>query len=239
MHYSIAFDTDWAPQYIINDTLKIINDYKVKCTVFCTNQYDTGNFKDIEIALHPNYMPGSTHGQTDSECIIGLKKIFPNAIGTRSHRLYWHAGLTDTLINNKILYDSSIMLPFQEIYPFNYFGLFRIPAWWSDGFHLKSRHDEEVVKKKINQHNGVKILIFHPINIFLNSNNNFDYKKVARKIYNNEIDEEQAKSYRSKSTGIRNTFKEILNILTHKKINTISNIYKIYSRENSHEKYER
>jgi hypothetical protein len=235
MHYSIAFDTDWAPQYVIDDTLKIIGEYKAKCTLFCTNYYYIKKFKDIEIAIHPNYMSGSTHGHTDNECINNLKIIFPNAIGSRSHRLYWHAGLTDTLIKNKILYDSSIMLPFQEILPFNYFGLFRIPVWWSDGYHIKSRHDEEVVKKKINHHNGVKILIFHPINIFLNSNNNFDYIKISQKIYNKEIDEEQAKAYRSKSTGIRNIFKDILDILSNKKTKTIADIYKIYSQGNSYE----
>ena len=88
----ITSDIDWAVDEIIVDFLSILEAYNASCTFFFTHETDVIKKMDSdfhEIAIHPNFNPSLINGEPlKAEKIIDdLLKIYPNALGVRSHSL--------------------------------------------------------------------------------------------------------------------------------------------------------
>jgi hypothetical protein len=124
----------------------------------------------VEVALHPNLMADSTQGENAEDILTSLKNYFPEAVGVRTHRLYWNAGLLKFFARQGIIYDSSLLMPFQpNLRPYKHMGVVRFPIWWSDGIHFErdlplSRFDVPGMGMP-----GLKVLLFHPVYIYLNA----------------------------------------------------------------------
>jgi len=58
--FAISIDTDWAIQPLIDDTIKLLDDFKLNSTFFVTNKIDFSSLKNHELAIHPNYEGFST-----------------------------------------------------------------------------------------------------------------------------------------------------------------------------------
>src|SRR6266542_3007142 len=87
----IAFtsDIDWAPEKLIDFTLGLFEEYKVKATLFATHRSSEiiGCNKNIfETAIHPNFNPllDGKGGSVD-EVLDKILAIYPDAKGVRSH----------------------------------------------------------------------------------------------------------------------------------------------------------
>jgi hypothetical protein len=60
-------DLDWASEDSIKETLAIVQDYSWPFTVFVTHHSETfwrykENHPELNFGLHPNFLPGSSHG---------------------------------------------------------------------------------------------------------------------------------------------------------------------------------
>lgn len=165
----LAFDTDWVPQFIMDFIFQRLVHYGVTATFFCSSPYVFPEGSLHERAVHPNFMADSTQGKTPEEVLANLKAMYPNARGSRSHRLYWHAGLRSHLLQAGIQYNATAFTPLQpSLSPWLFKGLWHFPIWWSDGLHM-DQFPLDKFDPPSNQAFGLKICVFHPIHIWLNS----------------------------------------------------------------------
>jgi hypothetical protein len=191
----LSFDVEWAGPAIVNDILAELDKRGLAGTFFCTH-----NGIDVpghERALHPNF-------RRDGDTIRQLQKKFgpefdklsdddvirqvlettwnfcPEAVGLRTHSLYFELKLLAMMKQLGLDYDSSCMLPLQgHISPFStMWGITEIPIYYMDHMDLVNgltgfRVDDLKLDQK-----GLKVFNFHPTLIYLNAESDESYQKA-------------------------------------------------------------
>lgn len=181
--YNLSLDVDWAPDFVIDYVAQLLLAYGVKATWFVTHGSPAierlrNNPEQFELGIHPNFLKGSSHGESVNEVLQFCKDIVPDAVSVRTHSLCMNGEIMSSLCaSEKIGVDSSLFLPgVQTIQPFvfeNINGrLVRVPVYWSDDYQL-SKVDIDFSLPELDTP-GVQVYMFHPVHIFLNSPN-FDY----------------------------------------------------------------
>ena len=165
----ITMDVDWAPDEILKSVLDWFIDNQIKITAFITHEseiakeYSSSRF--VEIALHPNF----SKSLDPNEKVNQLLKIYPDSVGSRSHRNIIGRDFTDALFENNIKYDSSKLIwksKNVEISPI-YNKMVEAPYIWEDGVHLELDETTNPFEMNFN-HSGLKILNIHPVLFYLN-----------------------------------------------------------------------
>lgn len=179
----ISFDVDWASEEMLEFVIGILKKYNVGATFFATHDSDILKSLDshnFEIGLHPSYM---NTREIDNQ-ITDLKQIYPNAIGERSHGLYFGSTFVKSWLKHDIKYDSNISLPFQSyILPHMHCsGLYRIPYFWDDSVHVSYGYDFNWNRIKWDLP-GLKIFSFHPVHIFYNTDTPEFYQNIKAENY--------------------------------------------------------
>lgn len=172
----LSFDIDFVPDYMLSEVLDRLDAADVGATFFVT--HDTESLARIranprhELALHPYNSPHSTQG--DGLADIADRLIETCAVpvlGNRFHRLQYAYRDLAVLAERGVVYDCSAMrfnTPYQ------------LPAWHADiGMTLLSYTWEDgtceatglpMTGESIDLESpGIKVLTFHPLNVFLNS----------------------------------------------------------------------
>lgn len=213
--FVITIDIEWSSQDLIDNILDILNEYKIKSTLFATHKAELGNRH--EIALHPYFKSPTTYENTLNKMI----ELFPKAKGIRSHRLLSEETLLLMYKQTKIQYTSNYqMTNLSNITPLKTIhGILEIPIFYIDWTHLM---DTKIYKKisldSLNlQSGGLKVFDFHPIHIFLNSESMQRYDKI-KKWYNNP--KELNNYVNKKKKGVGTLFVELLEFLKNNKIKT-------------------
>jgi hypothetical protein len=166
--FAVTFDTDWAPQFVVDHALGLLAESGLPGTVFCTSPYAVPG--GVEVALHPNLMADSTQGNGEDDILSGLKSAMPEAVGVRTHRLFWYGGLPPLLTRHGLEYDSSLLMPLLPgLRPYRFKGLVRFPIWWSEGVHFDRGLPLDGFTVPGLDEDGLKVLLFHPINVYLNA----------------------------------------------------------------------
>lgn len=69
--FCITSDIDWASDFCIEDFLNIVESYGIKPTIFATHESSIINEQikkeQIEIGIHPNFLPDTTQGERERE----------------------------------------------------------------------------------------------------------------------------------------------------------------------------
>ncbi|HJB66737.1 MAG TPA: hypothetical protein H9768_10740 [Candidatus Mailhella merdavium] len=208
--FVITLDTDWVPQYVLDVALEQLREYKLPATVFCTSPYVFAD-DNIEPALHPNFFPGSSHGTTETECLGTVRAMYPLARGSRSHAYYWHSRMYALLTELGLNYDSSMLLPFQShIIPNRLFGLTRFPVWCSDNILMSMNTDLSVFDPPHMDSPGLKVLLVHPIHIYMNSRDPAETRQKLEGIHLPDAPENALKKLRRAGSGIATLFADML-----------------------------
>lgn len=174
----LTFDSDWVPDFVLAPIIQKLEKEKIRATIFFTSPVEISKNSYIEAALHPNFMADSTQGNAVEAILEQMLGWFPGACGVRTHRLFWYSNLADSLMQGGILYDSSIFLPFHpHLEPIKYGTFIRIPFWWSDNFHLSRQLAFDRIELPNLEKPGLKVFNFHPLHIYLNTNNPGDHRK--------------------------------------------------------------
>ena len=183
-------DIDWVPDEVISDTISIFEKYSAKCTFFSTHHSEvltSCNKKLFEVAIHPDYSPvlkGKT-SKTIFDILDEILDIHPNAKGVRTHHLIESIDLLDKYASKKLTYDSSMMLPYMEsLKPFTLWnGLIRIPFNWEDDVHWSYGYSFDTVEFS-SPGDELNVFNFHPIHIFLNTENKYRYYEAKKYLSN-------------------------------------------------------
>ncbi len=223
----LTFDIDWAPEFVISEMVELLKSYEVKATLFCTHSSnvirDLTDDDNFEIALHPNFSNSSSHGKTEIDVMDYLLKLHPEAKGVRSHSLVQSTPVLELFIEKRMEYDCNLFM-FAQSYlaPFiNWNGLVRIPYYFEDDLYSSYGYPWEIENTDLKSQ-GLKIFDFHPIHIFLNSNNMNNYNS-ARKNSDpiTETDEAELSKYKNLvERGTKDFLIDILDLIKNENIAT-------------------
>lgn len=214
----ITFDTDWVHDEIIKYSIDLVDEYGLSATFFATDYSRALKDADderFEIGIHPDFK--DTLDNFESK-IKELKNIYPEASGVRSHSLFCSSTITILFKDFGFDYDVNLFMPyFPGLRPLKWFNsLIRLPFYWEDDFHLISGKGFDRESLMLDQA-GLKIYAFHPIHVFLNTENIKRYEDA--KAYIKQPDKLQ-EFRNTKTRGCKDLFDEIAGHILDEKLAT-------------------
>jgi hypothetical protein len=174
--YHLTFDIDWAPDWSIRESLQILAEHDARATFFVT--HPTPVIEEIraaghDLGLHPNFLAGSTQGDTPVDIIRNLLELVPEASAIRTHALHQSSMLFLRLAREfpQLRYDLSILMyKFRHIEWFDWrlsgSHLHRINYNWEDDVAF---YDEDLRWDRFDPFAELTIFDFHPIHVSLNA----------------------------------------------------------------------
>ena len=172
-------DIEWAPDWAIRDLFELADEYGVPLTPFLTHRSEylarRLGVRDVvssdDVGLHPNFLPGSTHGATVDEVIATTKALWPEAASFRSHCFYDDTRMLRKMSDAGFRYDSNVFAFLQPILaPFrSVAGTVRLPVFWEDDVHSGNQlpWDAGALRRAFDAP-GLKIVNVHPVRVALN-----------------------------------------------------------------------
>jgi len=224
----VTLDVDWAPDFVIDHVAGLLRAHGVKATWFITHDspavralQQDANF---ELGLHPNYLPGSSQGATTEEVLKFLFAIAPGAVSVRSHAVVQSGPLLNHYVKHTPLrIDSTIFLsemphirPVKHLLPDGF--LWRVPFFWADDFEL-CKQPPQWNFESYPAVPGLKVMMFHPIHIFLNSPDLAFYADFKRRCPNvNALGAQEAAGFAcTDRKGAGNFFLDLMKHLSGKR----------------------
>lgn len=187
---AITIDTDWAPDFVIDQMAEQIVASSVAATWFITHDSAaTRRLKEeplFEVGLHPNFGPGSSHGATPTEVIAYCNDLCPDATSFRTHGLVQSTNLIGQILaQSSLRIDSSLFLPgARNLEPVQHLWqgeiLTRLPYFWEDDFYYQDENVDWDPEAWVLAP-GLKVFDFHPIHFLLNSRTDLPYRLLKKR----------------------------------------------------------
>lgn len=215
----LTIDTDFASAEVIQHTTSIFSEYGLPFTLFCTD----ANVSSVapaslglsEIGLHPNFrrfFEAPQHRpESPAKLISELIGIFPNATAVRSHSLVRSSTLSPMFRDFGLTHESNVLISpphGAQVFPWqDYSGLVQVPLIFSDDVYLAGNcpSPTELQSNVL----GLQTYLFHPIHVFLNSDNPLAYQKARQ----NYTDLEFLSSLRGSGRGTEYELRKLLDTL--------------------------
>ena len=187
-------DIDWANEIVIQDTINLFENHKIKCTLFVTHKsqsIDLSNRNLFEIGIHPNFNENIINGSgiPAKENIQNLLKLYPEAIGVRSHSITTSGPLLEVFKEKGMKYESNQFVPYSKnIEPYKCWNkMTLIPYNFEDDVHYTYGKSFDI--SLLNEFKASQYLImdFHPIHIFLNSDCGETYNRARDFFQSDEL----------------------------------------------------
>jgi hypothetical protein len=227
--FVLTFDVDWAPDFVINEVASVLITKKIKATWFITHSSPALDMlrkheELFELGIHPNFLPRSSHGGTPEEVLRHMLRIVPEAVSTRSHAVVQSGPLLNLITEkSSIRIDSTIFLPEMAniqpvIHPTRNANLFRIPFFWADDYEMTKTNPKWVFSPYENVP-GLKVMMFHPIHIFLNSSSTLQYTSLRKQMDSNieQNTYDNLNSFIWRGQGTKTFFNDFINWLSRNK----------------------
>ena len=221
----LTFDIDWAPDVVIDYVADELVKRNIKATWFVTHSTPSvSRLKEhselFELGIHPNFLPGSTHGNTPEEVLSHCLSLVPEAISMRSHGLVQSTHLLNTvLLKTPIMIDACLFLPYTPNlclveYWWNKRRLFRIPFFWEDDYEMQRDTPCWTLQPLLAIGAGLKVFNFHPIHVYLNSKDMQPYSALKQSItFLSEATFDHLTPFVHQGQGTRSLFLEIVDYL--------------------------
>jgi hypothetical protein len=186
-----TFDIDWAPDFVIDWVSGQLRSQQIHATWFVTHASPAvdrlRHYPDIfELGIHPNLLPGSTHGHTPEAVLDHCMALVPEARSLRTHGLLQSSPLLKLIVGRTpITTDVSLCLPYTPYlrpvdYKWKQRSLLRIPFFWEDDFEMERLAPCWHLESKLAVGDGLKVFNFHPIHVYLNSADMRSYEMLKK-----------------------------------------------------------
>lgn len=175
--FCFTTDVEWAPEWAIEDLFTLADSYEVPLSPFVTHRSEylwrrfAGSTEANAVGIHPNFLPGSTHGDSVGAVIDHLMALWPQAVSFRSHCFYDETRMSRQLADRGFRYDSNLcaflqpgLVPLRTVT-----RIIRFPVFWEDDVHSGSGlpWTIEAIEKELRSP-GLKIFNVHPLRVALN-----------------------------------------------------------------------
>lgn len=234
--FCLTSDADWASDDALHDFITVVSDFKVRPTIFATNASSVldkfAASGDIEVGIHPNFLPASSHGDNDQAVIDHMCRLFPNAQTFRAHCFADSSHIAREFYRRGFRYDSNLCLYMQpRLVPFRHCsGLTRFPVYFEDDVHWTLSLGDWDINRYLDAFlsPGLKILNFHPFMVYTNVPDEEFYLKIKRHIPS--VDERSVAEIRYRGNGTRTFMIALLKELRARDVRfaTLSELYKAY-----------
>lgn len=174
----ITLDIDWADDAVICFAADLLEAAGVAATWFVTHQTPVlerlrANPK-FELGIHPNFnflLAGDPrNGTTSEEVLERLFEVVPEAKAVRSHSMTQSSVLLNQFAAHGLTHDCNHYIPHHaglDLKPWALWnGLTKVPYAWEDDFHCLRPGASPF---EIASGPGLCVLDFHPIHLFLNT----------------------------------------------------------------------
>ncbi|MEP6928095.1 MAG: hypothetical protein ABI834_10685 [Ginsengibacter sp.] len=236
--FCFTFDIDWASEIILELFFNEILFYDITPTVFVTHNSDIidklYSDKKIERGIHPNFLKGSSHGDSFEEVIDTCIKFAPETKFYRSHRSYSSTDINHLLINKYQfkLSSNTVTVLQQHLQPvLHESGILEFPIFFEDGTQLYNRLELGIGKYLKNfTAPGIKIISFHPMNFIINPPT-LQYMRNIKDTLTREqythLSLEKVNQYKNPLKGIKDICVEILKLSEEHEVLTLNELYNI------------
>ena len=188
----------------------MLDAFDIRPTIFVTHRsVELERWEKAELAIHPNFLPGSTHGTSIADVIDHVLEIVPSARSFRSHCFFDNSRITRELWDRGIRYDSNLCLHLQpNIVPLRHSsGLLRFPVFFEDDVSW-TRGEPWDMSLDPFFGSGLKILNFHPFMLATNCPDTSFYANSRQHI--GTLDAESAKALCHSRVGERDFLLRLL-----------------------------
>jgi hypothetical protein len=219
MRAALTLDVDWAPDFMIDAAADALIARGVRATWFVTHASPAiDRLRErpdlFELGIHPNFLPGSSHGATPEEVVRHCARLVPEATAARTHCLLQSTPLHDELLRHSdVTVDLSLFLPGAEhvepIVQWSPAGrLLRLPYVWQDNMEMYSPEPNWDAAALLDAP-GLRIFDFHPVHVWLNSRAFEPYERLKAAHPLAEVTEEQAARFRTQGPGTMTAFLDL------------------------------
>jgi hypothetical protein len=168
--FCFTSDFDWASDFCLDDLVGFLAKHEIVPTVFGTHRSEALERHvaegAAEVGLHPNFLPGSSHGESEAAVIDHVQALFPRARAFRSHCFVDSTHIARQMVARGIAYDSNLCLYLQpELVPLRHVtGLVRFPVFWEDDCHWDLTGGDWDIDRYVDRFltPGLKIINVHP-----------------------------------------------------------------------------
>jgi peptidoglycan/xylan/chitin deacetylase (PgdA/CDA1 family) len=185
---ALTVDIDWAPDWMVARMAATLEAHGVPATWFCTHASPAlARLRErpdlFELGVHPNFLPGSTHGAAPAEVLDHVMAIVPEAVSARAHCFVQSSLLLVELRRRTpVRIDSSTFLPDVEgLRPVRHRTaageVVRIPATWCDDYEPERPRPDWRLERLLGRP-GVSVAVFHPARVCLNIATAADYARL-------------------------------------------------------------
>lgn len=234
---ALTFDIDWAPDWCVEQCLRFCKELSIPATFFVTHESPVlaklHREDQIEVGIHPNFLPNSTQGNSVEKVMAFCLALAPRARAMRTHALVQSTPLLiDTIAYApQIDTDVSLYLADQgglkpmDLYFENGSSLTRLPYIWEDDLQsMKPGYDWSPVVAP----NGLCIYNVHPIHFALDMCEMGQYRAFTNSLNGKslrEADEEEVEPYVNRSgRGVIDCMRDTVAAIGPKNFRTVSEI---------------
>ena len=175
--FCFTTDIEWAPEWAIEDLFTLADSYEVRLSPFMTHRSEylwrrfAGTKQANAVGIHPNFLPGSTHGDSVGAVIGHLTALWPQAVSFRSHCFYDETRMNRQMADRGFRYDSNLCAFLQAgLVPLRTATqIIRFPVFWEDDVHsgFGLPWTIEAIDEELRSP-GLKIFNVHPPRVALN-----------------------------------------------------------------------
>lgn len=217
--FCLTGDVDWASEFCLDDLLGFATELGLHPTIFATHHSPVawGHRADgrIDLAIHPNFLPGSSHGADEPSVIAHMFELVPDAETFRSHCFVDSTRIVRQLQERGIRYDSNLCLNLQpDLVPLRHgTGIVRFPVFWEDDCHWDlTGGDWDLDRWRAHFLTpGLKILNVHPFAFAANITSQEHYRRAKSHI--TTLSAGSASEVRHKGPGARTFVTTLLRTL--------------------------
>lgn len=212
----ITLDVDWAPDETLAPFLDRLREAGHQATVFATHDSPLLHGLDrnqFEVGIHPNF---NNSGGDLVTPIADLTALYPGVRGGRSHSFYNSTPMLHTYADHGLTYESNAFLfKHANLRPTRFSKrLVSVPIYWMDYKQIELDLPFDLDTLALEQP-GLKILIWHPMHLFINTTDDTHYQGV-KPVYH-EVDKLRAHQ-RKGVAGVGTLFEDLLAYLSKNKI---------------------
>lgn len=237
--FCFTSDIDWASEAVLDRYFRLLPVDDLKLTLFVTHKSEVIEREflagRVRRGIHPNFLPGSSHGESFREVIETCMTFAPEATCSRAHRIF---DVTDTahLLRNEFgikCCSNTITTLTPRITPYWLESkLLQVPVFFEDGSFLYNRLGLSIEPcRKFFTAPGLKVISFHPMNMVFNTPEIAWMRQIKDSLTReefNHISEEVIEAKRNREKGAFDLVMEIVNLahLLNAPILTLDEIYR-------------
>jgi len=222
--FCFTSDIDWASEYAVEKTLEYFKSADIPLTTFLTHESPilsrAINANEIHAGIHPNFLPGSSQGDSFDSVIDFCFRLLPNAVCFRGHRYFEVNDVYEKLYNRGIRYASNTCTFLETLPPFLHrSGIVQFPIFFEDGAYLWQNGKMTFGNVEHLFCGGLKVVNLHPMHLMLNTPHFIYTRKIKDTVSKeewNSFDEEAIRKMRSNERGISDFIDEMLGFIKKK-----------------------